>query len=94
MTWTVLRATGFYQNNVPGFAKRIFNTVWRYSVGETPLQLVSTRDIGWYGVEAPIKLERYKDRTIGLAGDEMTFAHFDAAWLMMWALSDCSAMFQ
>lgn len=80
MTWTILRPTGFSQNIVPGFANKIFNTVWRYSVGERPLQLVSTRDVGLFGAEALIQPERYENRAIGLAGDETTFAQFDATF--------------
>lgn len=58
----------------------MFNTVWRYSVGETPLQLISRRDIEWFGTEALVKPESYQNRPIGLAGDEMTFAQFDATF--------------
>ncbi|KAF5866840.1 hypothetical protein ETB97_008644 [Aspergillus alliaceus] len=73
MDWTILRPTAFFENFVPGFLGKVFNTSWRIALKGKPLQLVSTSDIGYFGALAFPDPERYKSRAIFLAGDELTF---------------------
>ena len=80
MTWTILRPVTFFENIQPGFFAKLFHTTWLYAVGSKPLQMVSTRDIGWFGAHALLFPELYRNKAIGLAGDEVTFAQLNSAF--------------
>jgi uncharacterized protein YbjT (DUF2867 family) len=70
MSWTILRPVAFMDNLQPGFAGKIFPTAWQ---GVTrPLQLIAVRDIGVAAAKAFEEPEKYKDRGVGLAGDELS----------------------
>jgi uncharacterized protein YbjT (DUF2867 family) len=50
MTWTILRPTAFIDNVAPGFARKIFPTTWKAGLKPTTkLQLISSKDIGFFG---------------------------------------------
>jgi uncharacterized protein YbjT (DUF2867 family) len=50
MTWTILRPTAFMDNVAPGFARKIFPTTWKAGLKPTTkLQLISSKDIGFFG---------------------------------------------
>lgn len=72
MTYTILRPVAFMDNLNPGFFGKAFASMWG-GLGDKPLQLVSTRDIGLFGARA-FTDPAYKNRAIGLAGDELTLA--------------------
>lgn len=71
-TWTILRPVAFMDNLTPDFMGKGFASLWA-QVGEKPLQLVSTKDIGKFGAEALLQPQVYKDQAVGLAGDELNF---------------------
>lgn len=78
MTYTILRPVAFFENLVPGFFGKIFSTVWELRLKKKPLQLIATSDIGYFGAEAFLKPEEWRNRSISLAGDELTLAQFRA----------------
>lgn len=81
MKWVILRPVAFMENLVPGFGAKVMATAWRTVIGQKkPLQLVSTRDIGWFAAQAFLKPEDYAGRSISVAGDELTFRQADAVF--------------
>jgi hypothetical protein len=73
MGYTILRPVAFFDNFTPDFMGKGFAAMWA-GVDPKPLQLVSVHDIGVFAARAFISPEQYKGRSIGLAGDELTFA--------------------
>ena len=71
MTWTILRPVAFMDNLQPGFAGKIFPTAWKTLT--RPLQVVAARDIGIAGATALLEPEKYRNRGISLAGDELSY---------------------
>ena len=73
MTWTILRPVAFMDNLKPGFFCKMFNAMW-LGMGDTKLQLVSTKDIGVFAAQALASFEEetYKNQAISLAGDNLT----------------------
>ena len=77
MDWTVLRPVAFYENLMPGFFGKVFATSFEMSLREDQkLQMVATSDIGDFAARAFINPEEYKNKSISLAGDELTFSEF------------------
>lgn len=73
MAWCVLRPVAFYDNFTPDFFGKVFATWWNMSLEGKPLQLIAVSDIGVFGAKAFMDPERYKNRSISLAGDNLTF---------------------
>ena len=73
MTWTILRPVAFMDNIQPTFSTKVFLAAWRNKLEQKPLQLISTRDIGYMGAQALADPEKYRDQAIGLAGDEINY---------------------
>jgi len=73
MQWTILRPVAFMDNLTPDFMGKGFASMWA-GVGDKPLQLISTRDIGLFAAKAFTNPTVYKNKAISLAGDELTFA--------------------
>lgn len=73
MNWTILRPVAFLENFTPDFFGKVFATCWKNTVKEKPLQLISVGDIGFFGAQAFMFPERYRNRGISLAGDELTY---------------------
>lgn len=73
MDWTILRPVAFMENFTPDFFGKVFTTSWKIAVKDKPLQLVSTKDIGFFGAKAFLSPDQYKGKTLSLAGDELTF---------------------
>jgi uncharacterized protein YbjT (DUF2867 family) len=75
MTYTILRPVAFYDNLTPDFVGKAFAAMW-HNIGSTPLQLVSTRDIGIFAALAFSHLhsepQTWRNKAISLAGDELT----------------------
>jgi hypothetical protein len=49
---------------------------YRWKVGLSPttkLQVIATKDIGWFGAQALLRPQDFAGRAISLAGDELTF---------------------
>lgn len=70
MTWTILRPVSFMDNLAPGFIGKAFAGMWA-QVGEKPLQLVSTQDIGRFSAGALLNPGECEGGAIRLAGDEL-----------------------
>lgn len=73
MDWTILRPVAFLENFTPDFFGKVFATSWKIAVKEKPLQLISTKDIGFFGAQAFLFPDQYKEKALSLAGDELTF---------------------
>ncbi|KAK5634188.1 hypothetical protein RRF57_009902 [Xylaria bambusicola] len=73
MKYTILRPVAFMDNLNPtsGFGP-IMASMWRTMPLDTKLQMVSVRDIGVFAVNALLHPEKYMNRALGLAGDELT----------------------
>jgi uncharacterized protein YbjT (DUF2867 family) len=73
MSWTILRPVAFMDNLGPNQFGRLFATMWR-GIGDKPLQLVATKDIGVFAAQALAfhDTDEYHNTAISLAGDELT----------------------
>ena len=71
MSWTILRPVAFMENLTPDIMGRGFAAMWR-NMGEVKLQLVSTTDIGRFAALALSDPEKFNQKSISLAGDELT----------------------
>ena len=79
MDWTILRPVFFMDNIVPGAVGKIITTAWKVSMekSKNSLQLISVADIGYVAAQAFLKPEEFKNDTISLAGDELTYEEAD-----------------
>ncbi|KAJ5111250.1 hypothetical protein N7532_001785 [Penicillium argentinense] len=73
MDYTILRPVAFLDNFTPDFFGKVFTTSWKVALREKPLQVISTRDIGFFGAKAFLNPDQYKGKGLSLAGDELTF---------------------
>ena len=82
MGWTILRPVAFMDNIVPGFQTKVFMAAWHSALQEKPLQLIATADIGWFAAQAFLHPDdaKYKNKAVGLAGDELSFSQLDAVF--------------
>ncbi|KAI1281511.1 hypothetical protein F5Y07DRAFT_352943 [Xylaria sp. FL0933] len=73
MKYTILRPTAFMDNLSPtsGFGP-MTAAMWQTLPQDTKLQMVSVHDIGLFGAKALLNPEKYANRAIGQAGDELT----------------------
>ncbi|KAI1768628.1 NAD(P)-binding protein [Hypoxylon sp. FL1150] len=81
MGWTVLRPVAFFDNLVPGFMGKVFNTSWKINLKkDRKLQLIATSDIGFFAAEAFTKPDEYAGKKLSLAGDELTYEEWAAVF--------------
>lgn len=80
MQWAILRPVAFMENFTPDFTTKVMSTAWKVAVKEKPLQLVSTRDIGWFAAQAFLRRGDFAGRSIALAGDELTLSQAKAVF--------------
>ncbi|KAF1960696.1 NAD(P)-binding protein [Byssothecium circinans] len=78
MNYTVLRPTCFMENITNDFAGKAMAGSWSAVLKDKPLQLVATKDIGWFGAEAFKRPQEFAGRYISLAGAELTYAEASA----------------
>lgn len=71
MPYTILRPVAFMDNLTPDFMGKAFTSMMG-TIGNKPLQLVSCRDIGIFAARAFDDPAAYKNRSVSLAGDELT----------------------
>lgn len=76
MNWTILRPVAFFDNFAPGFLGKAFTAMWRVALKGKSFQLISSKDIGWFGAQALLDPATYKGRAISLAGDQLTNDEF------------------
>ncbi|KAF2637626.1 NAD(P)-binding protein [Massarina eburnea CBS 473.64] len=74
MRFTVLRPTCFMENLTNDFAGKAMAGSWSAVLKDRPLQLVATKDIGWFGAEAFKRPDDFAGRYLSLAGAELTFS--------------------
>ncbi len=80
-TWTIIRPVAFMDNWKPGFFAKLFSAMIAGGLKPTTkLQLVSVRDIGLFAAAALTEPEKWKDRAVGLAGDELTLEEMKVKW--------------
>jgi uncharacterized protein YbjT (DUF2867 family) len=72
MQWTILRPVAFMDNLEPDFMGKGFASMWA-GIGDKPLQLIATEDIGLFAAKAFNNPAQYQGRSISLAADEMNF---------------------
>ncbi|KAG0645925.1 hypothetical protein D0Z07_7847 [Hyphodiscus hymeniophilus] len=72
MAWTILRPTTFMDMLSTDTHGKGFGRLWA-GLGEKPLQIISTRDIGHFGAEALLKPDQYNGKARSIAGDELSF---------------------
>ncbi|OAA65342.1 NAD(P)-binding domain protein [Niveomyces insectorum RCEF 264] len=82
MTYTILRPVSFFENLTNDVHGRGFARMWeQMSSGSgsgsgngnaKKLQLVATRDIGWFAAQAFMRPEDYANTALTLVGDELT----------------------
>ncbi len=73
MTYTILRTVAFFENLTDDFVGRVFATIWK-GQGRQKMQLISTRDVGWFAAEALMASPaEYENRAISIAGDVLDF---------------------
>jgi uncharacterized protein YbjT (DUF2867 family) len=79
---TILRPVAFMENfATSGFQLAIFLGMMKATMGATrKLQLVAVSDIGWFAARALETPDRYKDRKIAVAGDELSLDEILAAY--------------
>lgn len=73
LTWTILRPVAFMDNLQPNFIGRVFAAMWA-QMEPKKLQLVAVRDIGIMAAQAfsHPDSDDYKNKAIGLVGDELS----------------------
>lgn len=80
MTWTILRPVAFMENLTPGFGTKVFMAALRDTLGQKPLQFISTEDIGYFAAQSFLSPQKYNGQAIGLAGDEINYEQIQAAF--------------
>ena len=74
MAWTILRPVAFMENFTPNLIGRMFATSWKQYIGpDKPFQLISCPDIGLIAAQAFIKPEEYRNRSLSIATDELSY---------------------
>lgn len=72
MTWTFIRPVTFMDNLRTDFVGKGFASMWR-CMGEKSLQLVSTKDVGYFSALAFKEADQWQGKAISVAGDELNF---------------------
>ncbi|KAK5135329.1 hypothetical protein LTR08_005433 [Meristemomyces frigidus] len=74
MTYTILRPVTFFENLTTDIQGKGFARMWEQMGAEKKLQMVSTRDIGWFAADALTHPHSEANHNTGvtLLGDELT----------------------
>lgn len=73
MNYTILRPVAFMENWSSGFFGKMFGAMWSSALpADRKLQLISVQDIGYFAAQAFTNPDQYRNRAVGLAGDELT----------------------
>lgn len=72
MTYTILRPVTFFENMTTDIHGMGFARMWEQMGPNRPLQLISTKDIGFFAAEAFCHPEKHRNVGITLVGDELT----------------------
>ncbi|KAF7547424.1 hypothetical protein G7Z17_g7745 [Cylindrodendrum hubeiense] len=71
MTFTILRPVTFFDNITTDIHGKGFARMWE-QLGTKKLQMVSTKDIGWFAAQSFLQPEKYRNAALTLVGDELT----------------------
>jgi len=71
MTYTILRPVTFFENLTTDRHGLGFARMWE-QIGTKKLQMVSTKDIGWFAAQAFMYPDPYRNMALSIAGDELT----------------------
>ena len=75
MTWTIFRLVGYMENLNPGFVGKATVSMWKSAISrEKSLQFIALADVGHFVAQAFLNPNEYNNRTLSLAGDELTYA--------------------
>ena len=79
MGFTILRPVWFADNDDWGFAGRLCMTGWRENMGGKKMQVVITKDIGRWAVEALVRPDcaGVRNEALSIASDYLTFEDVD-----------------
>lgn len=79
MAWTILRPVFFMDNIAPGAIGKTITTAWKIYLekSRTPLQMVSVADIGVIAAQAFLNTDEFRNQSISIAGDELTYGQAD-----------------
>lgn len=80
MTWTILRPVAFMDNLMPGIPTKVFLTAMRDALNGKSMQWVAVADIGAFAALAFARPEEWRNKAVGLAGDELTFDQMSGAF--------------
>lgn len=80
MSWTILRPSMFMDNLEPTLRTKVFLSMLRDIMGETPLQWVAVKDIGIAVVQAFSNPEEWEGKSVGLVSEVLTFSELDRAF--------------
>lgn len=71
MTYTILRPVTFFENLTTDLHGKGFARMWE-QLGSKKLQMVSTKDIGWFAAQSFLQPDKYRNAALTLVGDELT----------------------
>ncbi|KFY93897.1 hypothetical protein V500_03488 [Pseudogymnoascus sp. VKM F-4518 (FW-2643)] len=71
MTYTILRPVTFFENLSTDIHGKGFARMWE-QLGSKKLQMVSTKDIGWFAAQSFLQPDKYRNAALTLVGDELT----------------------
>lgn len=72
MTYTILRPVTFFENMTADIHGKGFARMWEQIGSRKPLQLISTRDIGFFAAQAFLYPDNHHNVAMTLVGDELT----------------------
>ncbi len=77
MTYTILRPVTFFDNLTNDIHGRGYARMWE-QMGTKKLQMVSTKDIGWFAAQAFMDPAKYRNAALTLVGDELSQTEAEA----------------
>lgn len=79
MTYTILRPVTFFENLATDLHGKGFARMWE-QLGSKKLQMVSTKDIGWFAAQSFLQPDKYRNAALTLVGDELTQPEADVIY--------------
>ncbi|KPM44965.1 hypothetical protein AK830_g1628 [Neonectria ditissima] len=79
MTYTILRPVTFFENLTTDIHGKGFARMWE-QLGSKKLQMVSTKDIGWFAAQSFLQPDKYRFAALTLVGDELTQPEADVIY--------------
>lgn len=88
LKFTFLRAVYFMDNLLPSDQGARFHWAVLPDIlkSNTTLQMIATDDIGWFAAKAFLNPNEYANKTIDLAGDELTYPELEKTYIKVYGL--------